>query len=150
MIFDPFRWLERFLPARQLHRCIRLVAISWFGVFFYIRIVAYPAYLVKSLWVVETLIYVLIILAFVIRTDPVERSRGVREIIVPLIGESREMLDFLPFVKLKCQLFTCSFEHSPETVSEMGHREFGLVTSPSRYEESGRQCYAEPAHAADL
>jgi protein-S-isoprenylcysteine O-methyltransferase Ste14 len=36
--------------------------------------------------VIETLIYVVFLVSYAIRIDPVERSRGLKEIIIPLIG----------------------------------------------------------------
>jgi len=64
--------------------------------------------------------------------------------------ESREMLDFLPFVKPDFYFFTCSFEHVPEKVSEQGYTACDHVTWRSRCAESGRQCSAGLAHDAVL
>jgi len=43
-------------------------------------------------------------------------------------GKSREMLDFLPFVKPDFYFFTCSFEHRSEKVSEQGYTACDHVT----------------------
>jgi protein-S-isoprenylcysteine O-methyltransferase Ste14 len=43
-------------------------------------------YFVKLLWVLETVIFVVFIISYALRIEPAERSRGVKEIIIPLIG----------------------------------------------------------------
>jgi len=58
------------------------------------RIREYDDFLLKPLWAVETLIYLVLIAAFLMRLDPLERSRGWREILVPLAG------GILPFALL--------------------------------------------------
>lgn len=50
------------------------------------RISQYPDYFFKPLWAVETLIYVVFIVSYAVRIDPQVRSRGAREILVPLAG----------------------------------------------------------------
>jgi protein-S-isoprenylcysteine O-methyltransferase Ste14 len=92
--FDPFGWLEIFFPAHFLHRLIRVGIIVILIIFLVYRIRLYNSYLVKPLWVTETLIYVVFLVSYIIRIDPVERSRGLKEIIIPLIG------GILPFVLL--------------------------------------------------
>ncbi len=92
--FDPFGWLEKWIPTRYLHRLIQLGVIAILVVFLVHRIGQYKDFLVKPLWVVETLIFVAFLLSYAIRIDPLERSRGFREIVVPLIGAA------LPFVLL--------------------------------------------------
>ena len=84
--FDPFGWLENWIPARHLHRLIRLGVIAIVIVFLIHRIGQYKDFLVKPLWAVETFIFVAFLISYAIRMDPVERSRGFREIVVPLIG----------------------------------------------------------------
>lgn len=84
--FDPFGWLEKYLPARIIHRLIRISIIAVLIVFLSKRLSSYNLYLVKPLWVVETLIFVVFLISYLIRRDPVCRSRGTKEIIVPLIG----------------------------------------------------------------
>jgi protein-S-isoprenylcysteine O-methyltransferase Ste14 len=93
--FDPFGWLERFIPMRWLHRIIRFSAVIFFCWFFIQRIRQYHWFYLKPLWAVETLLYGVLVVAFLIRTNPVDRSRGIKEIVVPLIGS------FLPFGLLK-------------------------------------------------
>lgn len=92
--FDPFGWLEKFFRAHFLHRLIRIGIIVILIIFLVYRISLYSYYLVKPLWVIETLIYIVILVSYAIRIDPIERSRGVKEIIIPLIG------GVLPFVLL--------------------------------------------------
>ena len=84
--FDPFGWLEKFFPAHFLHRLIRIGIIVILIIFLVHRISLYSYYLIKPLWVTETLIYVVFLVSYAIRIDPIERSRGLKEIIVPLIG----------------------------------------------------------------
>jgi protein-S-isoprenylcysteine O-methyltransferase Ste14 len=84
--FDPFGWLEKFFPAHFLHWIIRIGIIVILIIFLVHRISLYSYYLVKPLWVTETLIYVVFLVSYVIRIDPIERSRGLKEIIIPLIG----------------------------------------------------------------
>lgn len=86
MKLDPFGWLERFASAHQLHRIIRIcLAIIALG-FLIRRIMEYPLYLVKPLWAVETLIFIALMVAFSGRKDPVSRSMGIKEILIPIVG----------------------------------------------------------------
>jgi protein-S-isoprenylcysteine O-methyltransferase Ste14 len=84
--FDPFGWLQKFIPARYLHKLIHIAVIAVLCVFLIHRIGQYRDFLLKPLWVVETLVFVALIVSYSTRREPVERSRGVREIIVPIIG----------------------------------------------------------------
>jgi protein-S-isoprenylcysteine O-methyltransferase Ste14 len=84
--FDPFGWLETYLPARIIHLLIRISIIALLIGFLIQRISSYNLYLVKPLWVMETLIFIVFLVSYLIRKDPVCRSRGTKEIIVPLIG----------------------------------------------------------------
>lgn len=95
--FDPFGQLERFLPEKQLHRLIRLGAVALYAYLFAVRVMQYSAFFLKPLWVVETLVYMVLAIAFFVRTDPVERSRGMNEVIIPLVGS------LLPFALLYTQ-----------------------------------------------
>jgi protein-S-isoprenylcysteine O-methyltransferase Ste14 len=84
--FDPFGWLEKLFPAHLLHQLIRTGIIVILIIFLFHRISLYRSYLFKPLWVTETLIYAVFLISYAIRIDPVERSRGLKEIIIPLIG----------------------------------------------------------------
>ncbi|MBA4422831.1 MAG: hypothetical protein C0390_06970 [Syntrophus sp. (in: bacteria)] len=84
--FDPFGWLENWIPSRHLHLLIRLGVIAISIVFLIHRVARYHDFLVKPLWVVETLIFCAILISYAIRTEPLERSRGIREIVIPLFG----------------------------------------------------------------
>ena len=84
--FDPFGWLEKWIPSHHLHLLIRLGVIAISIVFLIHRIAHYHDFLVKPLWVLETLIFCAILVSYAIRTEPLERSRGVREIMIPLFG----------------------------------------------------------------
>jgi len=86
MHFDPFGFFEKWIPARVLHLLIRLGVIAVLIVFLFHRIGQYPRYFVKPLWAVETAIFVVFILSYAIRVEPVSRSSGFKEITIPLIG----------------------------------------------------------------
>jgi protein-S-isoprenylcysteine O-methyltransferase Ste14 len=83
---DPFGWLEKWISSHYLHLLIRAGVIAISIIFLIRRIAQYHNFLVKPLWVVETLIFLAILVSYAIRTEPLERSRGVREIVIPLIG----------------------------------------------------------------
>lgn len=84
--FDPFGWFEALFPAFVLHRIIRGIVLLVLGLFLVHRVLLFPTYLFKLLWGAETLIYVAFIASYATRGDPVDRSRGVKEIILPLVG----------------------------------------------------------------
>jgi len=94
IVFDPFGWAARVVPEKWLHRLVRAGAVAVFGVFLARRIGQYGDFLLKPLWAVETLIYLVLASAFLIRLDPIDRARGVRDIAVPLAG------GLLPFALL--------------------------------------------------
>ncbi len=86
MVFDPFGWLEKYVSARTLHRLIRAgIALVLVG-FLIHRVLSMGRYWFKPLWVVETLVFVVFLLSYGIRKDPLDRSRGAREILIPLMG----------------------------------------------------------------
>jgi protein-S-isoprenylcysteine O-methyltransferase Ste14 len=84
--FDPFGWLEKWISSHHLHLLIRLGVIAIATAFLIHRIAQYHRFLVKPLWVLETLIFLAFLLSYAIRTEPLERSKGCKEIIIPLIG----------------------------------------------------------------
>ncbi|KAF0154624.1 MAG: hypothetical protein FD159_2515 [Syntrophaceae bacterium] len=84
--FDPFGWLERYFSAKTLHVVIRCGIMIILLAFLISRITSYSRYWFKPLWAAETLIFVVFLISYAIRRDPVSRSRGVREILIPLIG----------------------------------------------------------------
>lgn len=84
--FDPFGWLEKWISGHLLHWLIRLGFIAVSIAFLIRRISQYHDFLVKPLWAAETLIFLAIPISYAVRTEPLERSRGIREIVVPLIG----------------------------------------------------------------
>ncbi len=65
---------------------IRMGAIAVLAIFLVHRFGQYKYFFVKPLWVVETLIYAVFLLSYATRIDPLDRSRGFRETVVPLIG----------------------------------------------------------------
>jgi len=94
MIFDPFGTLSRYLPEPLLHRIIRFSMAALLLLFLVHRIQQYPLFAVKALWLAETVLFTVLIAAYLLRTNPVNRSSGVKEIIVPLLGSA------LPFALL--------------------------------------------------
>ena len=84
--FDPFGWASRFLPAALLHKLVRLTIILALPVFLWVRLNEYNHYQFKPLWVMESLVFVILIIAYAIREDPVDRSQTAPEILVPLLG----------------------------------------------------------------
>jgi protein-S-isoprenylcysteine O-methyltransferase Ste14 len=93
--FDPLGWLERIVPLHWLHRTIRIAALAIVLYFIVLRIGQYRYYFWKPLWAAETLLFVVVFIAFIVRSNPVDRSQGIKEIIVPLLGS------ILPFGLLK-------------------------------------------------
>ena len=92
--FDPFAWLTCILPEPALHRFIRGGMIVTLALFLATRIREYPLFFLKSLWLAETTLFVVLMAAFILRSPPRERSRGVREIVIPLVSS------LLPFMLL--------------------------------------------------
>jgi protein-S-isoprenylcysteine O-methyltransferase Ste14 len=85
-LFDPFAWLEKAASPGRAHLVLRAAAVVLLFGFLAHRISQYPDYFFKPLWVVETLIYVVFIVSYAVRMDPLVRSRGAKEILVPLAG----------------------------------------------------------------
>lgn len=94
MTFDPFGLAGRYLPEETLHRLIRLFMVLLLAVFLLHRLNQYRLFAVKALWLGETLLFAVLIVAYLFRSPPASRSLGVREIIVPLAGSA------LPFLLL--------------------------------------------------
>ncbi len=84
--FDPFGSASRFVPARLLHRLIRVAGVCLCLAFLALRVRQYPRFAFKPLWAVETLVFAVLAASFVLRADPVDRARGLREIAVPWVG----------------------------------------------------------------
>jgi len=84
--FDPFGLFERLVPAQRLHMIIRIAALMVVFGFLVLRVRQYHDFLFKPLWLAETLLFIILLIAFAVRRDPVDRSRGVVEIVIPLIG----------------------------------------------------------------
>jgi protein-S-isoprenylcysteine O-methyltransferase Ste14 len=93
--FDPVGWFESIIPVRWLYCVVRLVALAIILYFIIVRIGQYRFFFWKPLWAAETFLFIVVFIAFIIRIDPVDRSRGFKEIIIPLIGSA------LPFGLLK-------------------------------------------------
>src|SRR4030067_1551547 len=95
--FEPFGLLEQVVPAKRLHWFICAAALAVVLAFLVVRVRQYHDFSFKPLSAVETLVYVVLAIAFAVRSDPVDRSHGFAEIIVPLIG------GVLPFALLTTQ-----------------------------------------------
>jgi protein-S-isoprenylcysteine O-methyltransferase Ste14 len=95
IIFDPIGWFERIIPLHWLHQIIRGAALTIILAFLVVRISQYPYYFWKPLWAAETLLFIVVLIAFIVRTNPIDRSQGVKEIIIPWLGSA------LPFGLLK-------------------------------------------------
>ena len=93
-VFDPFGWAARLIPEQLLHTLIRGFMILVCAGFLLRRIAEYDAYLVKPLWAAETAVFLVLIVAFLVRVRPVDRSRGLAEIALPGVGA------LLPFALL--------------------------------------------------
>ena len=92
--FDPFGWLARFVSETLLHRLIQAGMIIILAGFLILRVREYPLFVLKPLWLAETLLFAVLIAAFLFRSIPQDRSRGVREIVIPLFAS------LLPFLLL--------------------------------------------------
>lgn len=84
--FDPFGWAARFIPERRLHQLIRFAAVALFALFLVKRLGEYDTFFLKPLWFVETAIYAVLLLAFLVRVEPVDRSVGWGQVALPLVG----------------------------------------------------------------
>lgn len=94
MTFDPFGVLAHHVPEALIHRLIRAIMVAVLLAFLVLRVTRYSDYRVKALWLVETILFIVLVAAFLCRAPPVDRARGAREIIVPLVGSA------LPFALL--------------------------------------------------
>jgi protein-S-isoprenylcysteine O-methyltransferase Ste14 len=92
--FDPFGWVARYIPERRLHHLLRAGGVILFGAFLVLRLRQYRFFLLKPLWAAETAIFAALLLAYLIRTEPRERSHGLQEILLPLVAAA------LPFALL--------------------------------------------------
>jgi protein-S-isoprenylcysteine O-methyltransferase Ste14 len=86
LVFDPFGLFARHIPEAVLHRGIRFFMVVVLAAFLVHRVRQYPGFALKPLWFVETALFVVLIIAFMLRSAPCSRSQGVREVLVPLIG----------------------------------------------------------------
>ena len=82
-MFDPFGWFE-FLPERLRHLLVRAFVIAACAALLALRVREWPHFLFKPLWAAEVAIYAVFIWMYAVRIEPVDRSRGVREILLPL------------------------------------------------------------------
>lgn len=94
MRFDPFGWASKVIPVAMLHRVVRYVAALLCAGFLVHRLLEYSLYRNHWLWAMETAVYTIVIVAYVLRTDPKDRSIGVPEIVIPVIAT------LLPFTLL--------------------------------------------------
>jgi protein-S-isoprenylcysteine O-methyltransferase Ste14 len=84
--FDPFGWFGHIVPSAWLYRIINACLFTVVLGFLVVRIGQYRSFFFKPLWATETILFDVLAFAFIIRSNPVARSQGIREIIVPLTG----------------------------------------------------------------
>jgi protein-S-isoprenylcysteine O-methyltransferase Ste14 len=84
-VFDPFGWFG-FLSERTRHRFLSVFVIAVCAALLVLRVREWPHFLFKPLWAAEVAIYVVFIYMYAVRVQPVDRSRGVREIVLPLVA----------------------------------------------------------------
>jgi protein-S-isoprenylcysteine O-methyltransferase Ste14 len=94
MNFDPFGLAGRYLPESTLHTLVRGFMVLLLTGFLLHRLSQYALFSVKLLWVAETALFSVLIVAYLFRSAPVDRSRGFAEIVIPLTGSA------LPFALL--------------------------------------------------
>ncbi len=85
---DPVSWFHGRISERGINRIVRLIMTLICTVFLVRRLMEYHLYYFKPLWFVETLIYIILIAAFLTRIDPQVRSKGFNEIVIPLVGSA--------------------------------------------------------------
>ncbi len=85
---DPVSWFHGKISERGINRIVRLIMTLICTVFLVRRLMEYHLYYFKPLWFVETLIYIILIAAFLTRIDPQVRSKGFTEIVIPLVGSA--------------------------------------------------------------
>jgi protein-S-isoprenylcysteine O-methyltransferase Ste14 len=86
MIFDPFGWAERYGAATTLHRLIRFGAALLCTGFVLYQVSRFSLYHNSFLWAAETAVYSVVLLAYLLRHDPVQRSRGMLEVLIPVLA----------------------------------------------------------------
>lgn len=111
MTFDPFGWAATLIPERLLYRLINIAMAIVSALFMIRRIMEYPHFYLKPLWVVETAIFVVLLLAFLRRDDPVDRAVGMREVVVPVVGA------LLPFALLTSPPHAAVLANKPAVLS---------------------------------
>jgi protein-S-isoprenylcysteine O-methyltransferase Ste14 len=94
MKFDPVGVCSRFVAESAIHRIIQGFMILVLLGFLLHRARQYHLFAVKALWFAESALFVVLIIAYLFRSAPVNRSTGVQEILVPLVGSA------LPFALL--------------------------------------------------
>lgn len=94
MRFDPFGWASKVIPVAMLHRVIRYSAAVLCAGFLVHRLLEYSLYRNHWLWAMETAVYTIVIVAYILRTDPKDRSIGLQEVVIPVIAT------LLPFTLL--------------------------------------------------
>lgn len=85
---DPVSWFQGKISVKNINRIVRLAMSLICTGFLVRRLMEYNLYYFKPLWFVETLIYIILIAAFLTRVDPQVRSKGFTEIVIPLVGSA--------------------------------------------------------------
>ena len=94
MKFDPVGFCSRFIAESTIHKLIRVFMVLVLLGFLLHRIRQYQLFTVKALWFAESALFIVLIMAYLFRSSPVNRSSGVQEILLPLVGSA------LPFALL--------------------------------------------------
>lgn len=85
---DPASWFDKRVSDKTVDLVVKLFMTCVCIIFLIKRTGEYHHYYFKPLWVTETLIYVIFIAAFITRIPPKARSKGFREIVIPLTGSA--------------------------------------------------------------
>lgn len=74
MVFDPFTLAARFVSEKLAYRAVRITGGILFAGLLALRLRQYEGFLLKPLWVAESLVFVVLFAAFLVRSTPVDRA----------------------------------------------------------------------------
>jgi protein-S-isoprenylcysteine O-methyltransferase Ste14 len=94
-VADPFSALARLTGTRLAHRLVRLTMTAACLGFLLLRLSEYQHFRHKTLWAAESAIFLVLILAYATRPEPVARAKGAWEVWLPLAVAA------LPFALLR-------------------------------------------------
>lgn len=105
MKLDPVGFCSRFIAESAIYRVIRIFMTLMLLGFLLHRLRQYQLFAVKALWFAESALFIVLIIAYLFRSSPVNRSSGVQEILIPLVGSA------LPFALLLTPPLPAVMEH---------------------------------------